>query len=73
MHHYNACHTRTHNLSPFLQRSRTLKLLQAISKQVDVPLKLPPLVVLGGVSSGKSSVIEAFVGYDFLPKVGVVF
>jgi Dynamin family len=48
-------------------------LLQAISKQVDVPLKLPPLVVLGGVSSGKSSVIEAFVGYDFLPKVGVVF
>eukprot|EP00179_Madagascaria_erythrocladioides_P008037 CAMPEP_0198323828 /NCGR_PEP_ID=MMETSP1450-20131203/11964_1 /TAXON_ID=753684 ORGANISM="Madagascaria erythrocladiodes, Strain CCMP3234" /NCGR_SAMPLE_ID=MMETSP1450 /ASSEMBLY_ACC=CAM_ASM_001115 /LENGTH=764 /DNA_ID=CAMNT_0044027569 /DNA_START=8 /DNA_END=2302 /DNA_ORIENTATION=+ len=35
---------------------------------VDVGLHLPQLVVVGGQSSGKSSVIENLVGGDFLPR-----
>lgn len=31
-------------------------------------LKLPSLVVIGSQSSGKSSVLEAIVGHEFLPK-----
>ncbi|KAG2157987.1 P-loop containing nucleoside triphosphate hydrolase protein [Suillus bovinus] len=31
-------------------------------------LKLPSIVVIGSQSSGKSSVLEAIVGHDFLPK-----
>merc|ERR1712185_310131 len=30
--------------------------------------KLPQIVVVGSQSSGKSSVLEAFVGRDFLPR-----
>lgn len=37
-------------------------------------LKLPSIVVIGSQSSGKSSVLEAIVGHEFLPKcVHVVF
>eukprot|EP00007_Cunea_sp_BSH-02190019_P006182 CAMPEP_0174230680 /NCGR_PEP_ID=MMETSP0417-20130205/1388_1 /TAXON_ID=242541 /ORGANISM="Mayorella sp, Strain BSH-02190019" /LENGTH=849 /DNA_ID=CAMNT_0015308415 /DNA_START=250 /DNA_END=2799 /DNA_ORIENTATION=- len=53
---------------PRADPSRTLKLLQAIGKQVRVPLVLPTLLVVGSPGSGKSSVIEAFLGFDFLPK-----
>lgn len=31
-------------------------------------LKLPSIVVIGSQSSGKSSVLEAIVGHEFLPK-----
>lgn len=31
-------------------------------------LKLPSIVVVGSQSSGKSSVLEAIVGHEFLPK-----
>jgi len=31
-------------------------------------LKLPSIVVIGSQSSGKSSVLEAIVGQEFLPK-----
>ena len=31
-------------------------------------LKLPQIVVVGEQSTGKSSVLEAFVGIDFLPR-----
>jgi vacuolar protein sorting-associated protein 1 len=32
------------------------------------PLDLPQIVVVGGQSAGKSSVLEAIVGKDFLPR-----
>ena len=31
-------------------------------------LKLPSIIVIGSQSSGKSSVLEAIVGKEFLPK-----
>ncbi|PWA93818.1 hypothetical protein CTI12_AA067380 [Artemisia annua] len=36
--------------------------------QDDVELELPVVVVVGSQSSGKSSVLEALVGHDFLPR-----
>ncbi|KAG1666352.1 hypothetical protein FOA52_007890 [Chlamydomonas sp. UWO 241] len=44
--------------------------LQDIFSQVTVDLKLslPQVAVVGGQSSGKSSVLEALVGRDFLPR-----
>lgn len=35
---------------------------------VDEPIDLPQIVVVGSQSSGKSSVLEALVGRDFLPR-----
>ncbi|KAG1734183.1 P-loop containing nucleoside triphosphate hydrolase protein, partial [Suillus lakei] len=35
-------------------------------------LKLPSIVVIGSQSSGKSSVLEAIVGHEFLPKAHLV-
>ena len=32
------------------------------------PIDLPQIVVVGSQSSGKSSVLESFVGKDFLPR-----
>lgn len=34
----------------------------------DVKLDLPQIAVVGSQSSGKSSVLEALVGRDFLPR-----
>ena len=31
-------------------------------------LDLPQIAVIGGQSAGKSSVLESFVGHDFLPR-----
>mmetsp|Transcript_16669 Transcript_16669/g.45384 ORF Transcript_16669/g.45384 Transcript_16669/m.45384 type:complete len:250 (+) Transcript_16669:55-804(+) len=37
------------------------------------PIDLPQIAVVGSQSSGKSSVLESIVGYDFLPRgVGIV-
>jgi hypothetical protein len=36
-------------------------------------LKLPSIVVIGSQSSGKSSVLEAIVGHEFLPKCVTLF
>ena len=39
----------------------------------DFQVTLPSIIVVGGQSSGKSSVLEAIVGRDFLPRgIGVV-
>ena len=35
---------------------------------VTLGLDLPQIVVVGGQSAGKSSVLENFVGKDFLPR-----
>ena len=40
--------------------------LQALGQNDD--FKLPSIVVIGSQSSGKSSVLEAIVGHEFLPK-----
>lgn len=43
--------------------------LQYVFRTVQsAPLSLPQLVVVGSQSAGKSSVLEAFVGKDFLPR-----
>ena len=43
------------------------------SSSVTVGLDLPQIAVVGGQSAGKSSVLENFVGKDFLPRgAGIV-
>jgi dynamin 1-like protein len=44
--------------------------LQEIFYRTKVPfnVEFPQIVVVGGQSSGKSSVLEAIVGRDFLPR-----
>jgi len=52
------------------------KLIPAVNKLQDVfgqlglesPVDLPQIMVVGSQSSGKSSVLESFVGRDFLPR-----
>lgn len=56
----------------------TKKLIQIRSMLLSIDqsdaLKLPSLVVIGSQSSGKTSVLEAIVGHEFLPKfVSVIF
>ena len=36
--------------------------------KVQFNVSLPQIVVIGGQSSGKSSVLESIVGIDFLPR-----
>lgn len=55
-------------LLPVLQ-----KLHSVLGSVGDFQVTLPSIVVVGGQSSGKSSVLEAIVGRDFLPRgTGVV-
>ena len=53
------------------------KLINIIDQLRDVGLDnqitLPRICVLGTQSSGKSSLLESIVGYDFLPKGEVFF
>ena len=44
--------------------------LQEIFIKTKVPftVEMPQIVVIGGQSSGKSSVLESIVGRDFLPR-----
>lgn len=50
----------------------TRKLIEIRSMLISIDqsdaLKLPSIVVIGSQSSGKSSVLEAIVGHEFLPK-----
>ena len=50
----------------------TRKLIEIRSMLLNIDqsdaLKLPSIVVIGSQSSGKSSVLEAIVGHEFLPK-----
>lgn len=57
------------------------KLIPVVNKLQDIfqrcglanPIDLPQIVVVGAQSSGKSSVLESIVGFDFLPRgAGVV-
>ena len=49
------------------------KVVDALQGVADVKLQLPKIVAIGGQSSGKTSVIEAIVGKDFLPRgAGIV-
>ena len=56
-----------HNL---LQLTKKLIEIRSVLLSVDQSdaLKLPSIVVIGSQSSGKSSVLEAIVGHEFLPK-----
>ena len=44
------------------------KLHEALSSVGDYHLSLPAIIAIGGQSSGKSSILEAIVGRDFLPR-----
>ena len=44
------------------------KLQEAFAPLGIAPIDLPQIAVVGSQSSGKSSVLEALVGYDFLPR-----
>ena len=48
----------------------TINQLQDVftSTGVQLGLDLPQIAVIGGQSAGKSSVLECFVGRDFLPR-----
>lgn len=47
--------------------------MQEIFSMLGNTLDLPQIVVVGGQSSGKSSVLESLVGKDFLPRgTGIV-
>ena len=50
---------------------KTVNKLQNILNPLGITklaLDLPQIVVIGGQSAGKSSVLESFVGTDFLPR-----
>jgi GTP-binding protein EngB required for normal cell division len=53
-----------------LQLTRKLIEIRQVLMSIDQSdaLKLPSIVVIGSQSSGKSSVLEAIVGHEFLPK-----
>lgn len=53
-----------------LQLTRKLIEIRSVLLSIDQSdaLKLPSIVVIGSQSSGKSSVLEAIVGHEFLPK-----
>ena len=53
-----------------LQLTRKLIEIRSVLLSVDQSdaLTLPSIVVIGSQSSGKSSVLEAIVGHEFLPK-----
>jgi GTPase SAR1 family protein len=49
------------------------KLLDVVAVVESSPIDLPQIVVVGSQSSGKSSVLEAICGRDFLPRgTGIV-
>jgi hypothetical protein len=54
-----------------LQLTRKLIEIRQVLMSIDQSdaLKLPSIVVIGSQSSGKSSVLEAIVGHEFLPKL----
>ncbi|KAL1916593.1 uncharacterized protein VTP21DRAFT_5784 [Calcarisporiella thermophila] len=54
----------------FMMLTRKLIEVRGILQSIDhaEQLKLPSIVVIGSQSSGKSSVLEAIVGHEFLPK-----
>ncbi|KAF7990472.1 hypothetical protein HCN44_000277 [Aphidius gifuensis] len=51
-------------LIPFMNQIQDIFTKHAVSVKFD----LPQIVVIGGQSAGKSSVLESFVGRDFLPR-----
>ena len=53
-----------------LQLTKKLIEIRSVLLSIDQSdaLKLPSIVVIGSQSSGKSSVLEAIVGHEFLPK-----
>jgi hypothetical protein len=56
--------------APLLNLTRKLIEIRSVLLSIDQSdaLRLPSIVVIGSQSSGKSSVLEAVVGHEFLPK-----
>lgn len=60
----------------FSNKNRMEKLIPLVNKlqeifyrtKVPFSVEMPQIVVIGGQSSGKSSVLESIVGKDFLPR-----
>lgn len=60
----------SHQPAALVQLTKKLIEIRNVLLSVDQSdaLKLPSIVVIGSQSSGKSSVLEAIVGHEFLPK-----
>ena len=65
-----SAHARSGQEHQLLQLTRKLIEIRSVLLSIDQSdaLKLPSIVVIGSQSSGKSSVLEAIVGHEFLPK-----
>lgn len=63
-------HTISANDEQLMMLTKKLIEIRSILLSIDhnETLKLPSIVVVGSQSSGKSSVLEAIVGHEFLPK-----
>jgi hypothetical protein len=55
-------------MAPLIGLVNTLQAAFALSGGTAPPIALPQIAVVGGQSSGKSSVLEAIVGRSFLPR-----
>ncbi|KAI8344071.1 P-loop containing nucleoside triphosphate hydrolase protein [Chlamydoabsidia padenii] len=66
----NKGHTISANDEQLMMLTKKLIEIRSILLSIDhnETLKLPSIVVVGSQSSGKSSVLEAIVGHEFLPK-----
>lgn len=62
--------TMAHQDEQLMLLTKKLIEIRSILMSIDhnETLKLPSIVVIGSQSSGKSSVLEAIVGHEFLPK-----
>jgi hypothetical protein len=62
--------TESERQDVLMELTRSLIEIRNILKTIkhDGTLQLPSIVVIGSQSSGKSSVLEAIVGHEFLPK-----
>ena len=63
----NGLDTRQNGLMHLTKKLIEIRTMLLSIDQSD-SLKLPSIVVIGSQSSGKSSVLEAIVGHEFLPK-----
>jgi GTP-binding protein EngB required for normal cell division len=51
-----------------INKMKSLRDIYTKAGMKSTPIQFPQIVVIGGQSSGKSSVLENFVGKDFLPR-----
>lgn len=71
LNHKAAYATQGQQENTLVELTRTLIEIRNLLKRIgsiNDSLNLPSIVVIGSQSSGKSSVLEAIIGHEFLPK-----